>query len=192
MRIAVFASGNGSNFEAIVEQFERGTIQGELVCLFSDQEQAYAIERAKRHQIPYYVLPKKKELTKADYEKQLLTILEKENIELIVLAGYMRILGETLLNKYPKRIINLHPSLLPKFPGKQGIKEAFFAKERETGITIHIVDSGIDTGPIIFQKKISLVEDETLEALERRIHALEHYFYPKIIADFVRENTKNE
>lgn len=188
MRFAVFASGNGSNFERIIEVVEQGKISGELVCLFSDQKDAFAIERAKNHHIPYYVLPKSEEMSKSEYEAQIIALLEKENIELIVLAGYMKILGITLLRAYPKRIINLHPSLLPLFPGKQGIQDAYEAEVKETGITIHLVDEGIDTGPIIFQKSLKLAENETLESLEIRIHELEHEYYPKIIEEFIREN----
>ncbi len=100
----------------------------------------------------------------------------------------MKILGNDLLEVYPNRIINIHPSLLPKFPGAHGIEEAYEANERETGITIHLVDQGVDTGPIIYQAKIDRMKDDTLEILTDKIHQLEHEFYPKIIADFIREN----
>lgn len=190
MRFAIFASGNGSNFESIVEHVKNQLISGELVCLFTDQESAYVIERAKKHHIPYYVFPKTKELSKAEYEAHILNFLKAEEIELIILAGYMRIIGSTLLKAYPNRILNLHPSLLPNFPGKQGIYDAFHSEVMETGITIHLVDNGIDTGPIIFQKSLERNEEETLEELEKRIHSLEYMHYPKIIADFIRENEK--
>ena len=188
MRIAVFASGSGSNFEAIANSFEAGEMTGELVCLFCDQPEAFAIERAKNHDLPYYILKKEKEVSKTDYEQKIVHLLEKENIDLIVLAGYMKILGETLLTAFPNRIINLHPSLLPKFPGKSGIEDAYHSDETETGITIHLVDDGVDTGPIIFQKVLAKNQNETLAELETRIHELEHQFYPKIIAQFIREN----
>lgn len=188
MRVAIFASGNGSNFQVISDCFKEGKIPGELVCLFCDKQNAYVIERAKKSDIPYFVLPKNKEQSKADYELQLIYLLEEERVDLIVLAGYMKILGEQLLAAYPNRIINLHPSLLPKFPGAKGIEEAFYSNEKETGITIHLVDKGVDTGPIIFQKKLRRVADESLSDLTGRIHQLEHMYYPKIISEFIKEN----
>lgn len=192
MRVAVFASGNGSNFQRIIDSFRKQEIPGELVCLFSDQGDAYAIERAKQENIPYFVLTKSKEETKETYEQRIKHLLDKEKIDLIVLAGYMKLLGATLLDAYPDRIINLHPSLLPKFPGKQGILDAYESGEEETGITIHLVDKGMDTGPVIFQKALKRVPGETLVELENRIHELEHKYYPKIIADFIRETNRDD
>lgn len=188
MRVAVFASGSGSNFQAISNAYKNKDIPGQLVCLFCDQTDAFVIERAKEENIPYFVLVKGKEQAKVDYEKQIVQILEEARIDLIVLAGYMKILGNTLLKAYPNRIINLHPSLLPKFKGANGIEEAYLSNEKKTGISIHLVDQGIDTGPIIFQKELLMNQGETLEELTDRIHQLEHQYYPKIIADFIREN----
>ncbi|MBO0477491.1 phosphoribosylglycinamide formyltransferase [Vagococcus sp. DIV0080] len=192
MRIAVFASGSGSNFQAIVESFQKQDIPGELACLFCDQPNAYVIERAKKENIPYFILAKQPTQTKSDYELQLIHLLRTEQIDLVVLAGYMKILGPDFLAAYPNRVLNLHPSLLPKFPGKQGIKDAYDSLETETGITIHLVDSGVDTGPIIFQKKLKRVKGESLEELEQRIHELEHRYYPKVIGEFIREIVVND
>lgn len=188
MRVAIFASGSGSNFQALVESFKKEEIPGKLVCLFCDQEEAYVIKRAEKENIPYFVLPKKKTQTKADYEKQIIHLLKTASVDLICLAGYMKILGKELLEAYPNRIINLHPSLLPKFKGAHSIEEFYNSSEKETGITIHLVDQGVDTGPIIFQKKISRQEQDSLEDLTEKIHELEHRYYPKIIAEFIREN----
>ena len=192
MRFAIFASGSGSNFQAIVESYQKGEIAGELACLFCDQPGAYVIERAQVADVPYYVLGKKKEETKAQYEEKILSLLKSEEIDLIVLAGYMKIIGNQLLEAFPNRIVNLHPSLLPKFPGKQGILDAYQSDEKQTGITIHLVDQGVDTGPIIFQASIEKQENETLESLESRIHELEHRYFPKIIGEFIREKTIND
>lgn len=192
MRFAVFASGNGSNFEAIVRAVENKEISATLVCLFSDKINAYVIERAKKKKIPYMVIEKEKQETKESYEKKIIEYLEEKSIDFIVLAGYMKILGHVLLEKYPKKIINLHPSLLPSFPGKQGIHDAFYSKEKETGITIHLVDQGIDTGPIIFQHAISIARHETLSSLETRIHELEHQYYPIVIEKYIREVVLND
>ena len=117
--------------------------------------------------------------------------MEKE-IELIVLAGYMRIIGPTLLNAYESRIINIHPSLLPDFPGLHGIRDAFAAKVKETGITIHYIDKGIDTGPIIHQETIEITKEDTLDSLEAKIHQIEHQTYPKIIEAVIKEMQKVE
>lgn len=189
MRVAIFASGNGSNFQALVESFNQQEIPGKLVLLFCDQSEAYVIKRAKKANIPYFVLPKKKTQTKVDYEKQIIHLLETARVDLICLAGYMKILGKELLEAYPNRIINLHPSLLPKFKGAHSIEEFYNSSEKETGITIHLVDQGVDTGPIIFQKKIIRQEEDSLEELTEKIHKSEHEYYPKIIAKFIRENT---
>ncbi len=119
-------------------------------------------------------------------------MLKSEEIDLIVLAGYMKIIGNQLLEAFPNRIVNLHPSLLPKFPGKQGILDAYQSDEKQTGITIHLVDQGVDTGLIIFQASIEKQENETLESLESRIHELEHRYFPKIIGEFIREKKIND
>ncbi|MGY3766581.1 phosphoribosylglycinamide formyltransferase [Vagococcus vulneris] len=190
MRVAIFASGSGSNFQALVESFNKHEIPGKLICLFCDQEKAYVIKRAQKAKVPYFVLPKKKTQTKTDYEKQIIHFLREAKIDLICLAGYMKILGKEILEAYPNRIINIHPSLLPKFKGVHSIEQFYNSSEKETGITIHLVDKGIDTGPIIFQKKIICREQESLEDLTERIHELEHAYYPKVIAKFIRENVE--
>lgn len=187
MRFAVFASGNGSNFEAIVKASQQGLISGELACLFCDKKQAYVIERAKKYDIPYFVIEKLPEQTKEEYETAILTMLINEKIDLIVLAGYMKIIGPTLLDHYKKRIINLHPSLLPKYPGNKSIKEAYEGSDEKTGVTIHLVDEGVDTGPIIYQKSISINRQMTLEEFEEEMHQLEHRVLPTILNQFILE-----
>lgn len=187
MRFAVFASGNGSNFEAILKAVQRNKISAELVCLFSDKSTSYAVQRAKDNGVPYFILEKESKQTKEEYETKLVYLMQKEKVDCIVLAGYMKILGKTFLTAYPNRVINIHPSLLPHFPGKHGIKDAFDRGVKKTGITIHQVDDGIDTGPIIFQKEIETKDFKTLEELEEKIHELEHKYYPIVIEEFVRE-----
>lgn len=187
MRFAVFASGNGSNFEAILKAVKRNEISAELVCLFSDKSTSYAVQRAKDNGVPYFILEKESKQTKEEYETKLVYLMKKEKVDCVVLAGYMRILGKTFLTAYPNRVINIHPSLLPNFPGKHGLKDAFDRGVKKTGITIHQVDDGIDTGPIIFQKEIEMTKFKTLEELEEKIHELEHKYYPIVIEEFVRE-----
>lgn len=187
MRFAVFASGNGSNFEAIQKAAEKGAISATLVCLFTDQKESYAVIRAQNDHVPYYIIEKNKNESKVSYENKILSLLEKEKIDFICLAGYMKILGKTMLDAFPRRVINLHPSLLPNFPGKSAIYDAYQAGADTTGITIHLVDQGIDTGPIIFQHTLSTAGITELASLEKRIHELEHHFYPIVIEEFVRE-----
>lgn len=191
MRFAVFASGNGSNFEAIAKASQNGDIAGTLVCVFCDKKEAYVIERAKKYHIPYFVMEKKTSETKEEYEKNILMMLENENIDLIILAGYMKIIGPTLLNVYKKRIINLHPSLLPKFPGNKSIKEAYESDDLETGVTIHLVDEGVDTGPIIYQEILLINRSLSLQEFEEKMHQLEHKVLPTIVNQFILGEYEN-
>ena len=185
MRFVVFASGNGSNFEAIVKATKDGNIAGDLVCLFCDKKDAFAIERAKKYHIPYFVIEKRKDQTKEEYEKKILSILKSEKIDLIVLAGYMKIIGSTLLEAYHERMINLHPSLLPKYPGNKSIQEAYEGTDEETGVTIHLVDEGVDTGPIIYQESVVINRNQSLEEFEEEMHQLEHKVLPIVLNQFI-------
>ncbi|WP_291291323.1 phosphoribosylglycinamide formyltransferase [Enterococcus sp.] len=188
MRIAVFASGNGSNFTAIADAIRDGEVKGAtLALMFTDNASAFVLERAKEAGVPTLHLSPKDFASKADFEAALLHELAKHSIELIVLAGYMRIVGPTLLAAFPKKIINLHPSLLPSFPGKSGIADAYNYGVKVTGITIHYVDSGIDTGPIIAQEVVEIESEDTLESLEAKIHQLEHRIYPAVIAEIIHK-----
>ncbi|MBL1230361.1 phosphoribosylglycinamide formyltransferase [Enterococcus sp. BWB1-3] len=187
MRIAVFASGSGSNFQAIAESVQAGKIDGEIVLLFSDQKDAKVLERAEKLGIPSASFSPKDFSSKGIYEAELLHLLEEKEVELIVLAGYMRLIGPVLLEAYPEKIINIHPSLLPLFPGLHGIRDAFEAKAEETGVTIHFIDKGIDTGPVIVQEKVAIHSDDTLEGLEEKIHKVEHRLYPIVIQKIIKE-----
>lgn len=181
MRLALFASGSGSNVEAIIQAVERGELEADIACLFCDNPKAYVIERARKHGIPYQVISPKAVERRQEWEELILTYVQAHQVDWIVLAGFMRILGKHLLEAYPNRIINLHPSLLPAFPGKQGIIDAFKAKVDQTGVTIHLVDRGIDTGPILAQEALTIDESWDLNELKERIHAIEHRLYPQVI-----------
>ncbi|SFB23610.1 MULTISPECIES: phosphoribosylglycinamide formyltransferase [unclassified Bacillus (in: firmicutes)] len=176
--IAVFASGSGSNFQAIIDAVIVGTLHANIKLLVCDRPEARVIERAKENGIPAFVFSPKDFANKEAFEQVILREMKKYNVSYIVLAGYMRLIGPTLLGQYSGRIINIHPSLLPAFPGKDAIGQALESKVKETGITIHFVDEGMDTGPIIAQKKILLDEHETKESLQEKIHKVEHQFYP--------------
>ena len=181
MRFAVLASGNGSNFEAIVTGYEAGQIDGELALVFSDKPEAVVLQRAKAHQIPDKTFTVQEHGSKAAYEAALLDLLQQEAIDYLVLAGYMRILGAELIAAFPERIINIHPSLLPSFPGLHGIKDAFEYGVKITGVTVHFVDNGVDTGPIIAQEAVKIEASDTLESLELKIHQAEHGLYPRVL-----------
>lgn len=186
MRIAVFASGSGSNFQAIVEAANRGEIPGAVIALLVvDKPGCGAVQRAINLNIPFVEFEPGNFASKSGYEEAILRKLSGSSIDLIALAGYMRLVGSTLLGEYEGRIVNLHPSLLPAFPGKNGIGDALAAGVSETGVTVHFIDSGIDTGPIIEQSVVKVNDDDDLDSLATRIHAAEHQLYPKVLADLV-------
>ncbi|EKN71577.1 phosphoribosylglycinamide formyltransferase [Neobacillus bataviensis LMG 21833] len=180
-RIAVFASGSGSNFQAIVDVTQSGLLPADISLLVCDQPKAYVIERARENGISQFVFSAKDYQSKAAYEKEISKLLQNLNIDIIVLAGYMRLIGSTLLKEYEGRIVNIHPSLLPAFPGKDAIGQALAAKAKWTGVTVHFVDEGMDTGPIIVQERIRIEENETRESLQKKIQRVEHKLYPSIL-----------
>ncbi len=180
-RIAVFCSGNGSNFEALVRKNRRSAFPGCIVLMVVDNPRAYAIERARRLGIPVlYVDPSPYE-NKQAYEKVLYEELRVWKIELILLAGFMRILSPFFVRKYKNRILNIHPSLLPSFKGASAIRDAFEYGVKVTGVTVHIVNEGVDEGPIVLQRALKISEDDNLDSLEARIHRLEHRIYAEAV-----------
>lgn len=191
-KIAVFASGNGSNFQAIINSIERGELQAEIMYVVCDKKEAYAIERAKQHNISTFVFDAKEYPNKAAFEREIVHLLQEVGVEWIALAGYMRLIGETLLEAYEGRIINLHPSLLPSFPGKDAIGQAFRKGVKITGATIHYVDAGMDTGPIIAQAAVMVEEQETLESLEKKIHNIEHTLYVNTLKALLHTKVGNK
>lgn len=192
MRVAILASGNGSNFEALAHQFQAGLLPGELIFVFSDHHNAYVLERARRLNVRAFSFEVKEFENKAAYEEALLQLLQEQQIDLIVLAGYMRIIGQTLLSHYSNRILNIHPSLLPSFPGLHGIKDAYEYGVKVTGVTVHLVDDGVDTGPIIAQEPVMILPEDSLESLEEKIHQTEHRLYPKVLRDVLLQSDKNK
>ncbi len=180
-KLAIFASGSGTNFQAIVDAVKEGRLKAEICLLVCDKPEAYAVERAKKEGIPQFVFRARDYADKAAYETAILEELKARGIDFIALAGYMRLIGPTLLEAYEGRIVNIHPSLLPAFPGKDAIGQAFAAGVKVSGVTIHYVDEGMDTGPIIAQKAVELSENETRESLEEKIHAIEHQLYPAVL-----------
>ncbi|SDR11506.1 phosphoribosylglycinamide formyltransferase [Virgibacillus salinus] len=184
IRAAVFASGSGSNFQAIMEKNDLLCDVSLLVC---DKPGASVLEKAERFGVPTFVFDPKKYASKSDYEKEVVRRMQQADISWIFLAGYMRIVGPTLLHAYENKIINIHPSLLPDFPGKDAIGQAYKAGVSNTGVTVHYIDEGIDTGPVIAQKSVEVFSGDTEETLKERIQQVEHRLYPKIINRLMKE-----
>lgn len=178
MRVAVFASGSGTNLQAIIDA-EIQTIQ--IVLVFTNNPKAYAIERAKNHNIPVEVIDHKNYQTREEYEKHIIEVLDPYKLDLIVLAGFMRVLSPVLVRAYKNKIVNIHPALLPSFPGINSARQALEYGVKYTGVTVHFVDEGVDTGPIILQSIVEIEDKDTEESLLRKIHKVEHRIYPKAI-----------
>jgi phosphoribosylglycinamide formyltransferase-1 len=193
VNIAVFCSGNGTNLQAIINAIKTKKLKSVKIALVvSDNPKAFALTRAKKAGIKTFVIERGNFATQSDFEQEIIHNIKKEDVQLIVLAGFMRILGPDLLNAYRNRILNIHPALLPSFKGAQGIKDAFDYGVKVTGVTIHFVDDKMDHGPIILQEPVVIKEKDTLESLEGRIHRAEHKLYSKAIDLFVRAKLKIE
>ena len=182
-RLVVFASGSGSNFEALVRQVPREV--AEVALLVCDQPGAYCLERAAALGVPTFVAERAAYPSKAEFEWAIASRLAEARPDLIALAGYMRIIGPGLLGAYPGQIVNIHPSLLPAFPGRTAIADALAFGVKVTGVTVHFVDAGIDTGPIIAQAAIRIDDGEALPDLTARIHKLEHQLYPEVVTQLL-------
>jgi phosphoribosylglycinamide formyltransferase 1 len=188
-KIAVFASGTGSNFQAIIDAVKDGQLKIEISLLVCDKPSALAIVRAQKEDIPVFVFQPKDYKDKADYETEILAKLEDKQIEFIALAGYMRLIGPTILSKFEGNIINIHPSLLPNFPGKDAIGQAIEAGVDRTGVTIHYVDAGMDTGKVIAQKATDIVPGESKESLQQKIQKIEHQLYPEVLKQILHSES---
>lgn len=185
-RIAVFASGRGSNFQALVDAQHRGALGGEISILVCDKPQAPVMELAQSANVDVFSFQPKDYASKEDYEREIAAELQQRGVELIVLAGYMRLLSPSFVEFYSGRIINIHPSLLPAFPGKDAIGQALDYGVKMTGVTVHFVDGGMDTGPVIAQKAVEIKEGDTAEVLAERIHAVEQKLYSEVVSWFAQ------
>ncbi|MDW7650406.1 MAG: phosphoribosylglycinamide formyltransferase [Bacillota bacterium] len=190
-KIAVLASGSGSNLQAILDAVENGQIRGAQVALVvSDRKNAYALERAREKNVPVRHLSAVNSKSREDYDQNLVTYLQENEIDLVVLAGFMRLLTPFFVGAFKNRILNIHPSLLPSFPGAHGIEDALAYGVKVTGCTVHFVDEGMDTGPIILQGAVPVYDSDTTESLHGRIQKLEHGLYPKAINLWVHDRIK--
>lgn len=190
-KIAIFASGSGSNFEAIVQAADHGEIPGcEIVLCVCDKPGARVIERAENHGISALVFSAKDYACKRDFEAMIADRLDSLEVDLVCLAGYMRIVGTELLTRYDGKIINIHPALLPSFPGAHAIRDAFEYGVKVTGVTIHYVNETVDGGRIIAQSAVAY-DGNDIDELETLIHAAEHKLYPQVIANFAKNKLSN-
>jgi phosphoribosylglycinamide formyltransferase 1 len=183
LRIAVLGSGSGSNCQSIIDAIETGDLNASIVCVITDVEDAPILARAQRHGIPAEYISGAPYKTKIDGAAQdaYISRLRESGAEVIVLAGFMRIIKEGLLDAYPGRVINIHPSLLPAFPGLHAWKQALDYGTKVAGCTVHFVDAGTDTGPIIVQNSVPILDDDTPESLHARIQIEEHQAYPEAL-----------
>lgn len=189
LRLGILGSGKGSNCRAILEKIGRGELRAKAVLVVADVPDAGILEIAQEFEVPRAVLPPGKWKTKLEpaAEEELVRLLHAAGVDLIVLAGFMRILKAPVLNAFAGRIINVHPSLLPKFPGKEAWAQAVAAGATVTGCTVHFVDSGIDTGEIIAQREVAVLPNDTPESLHRRIQVAERELYPEVIGQLAAQ-----
>ena len=180
-RLAVFASGNGSNFQAIADAIREGRLDARIELLVCDRPKAPVVERAAKAGVPSFVFRPKDYRSREAYESEIVGRLREHQVDLVVLAGYMRLVTPVLLEPYEGRIVNIHPSLLPAFPGLDAIGQALAHGVKVTGVTVHFVDGGMDTGPIIAQRAVEVADDDTPETLAAKIHAVEHELYPQVV-----------
>lgn len=181
-RFAVFASGRGSNLDAIIRSCQKGRIaHGKLALVFSDKPQALALQKAKKAGIATVCIEPSAFSSREDFDKAVLKVLGSYRIDWIVLAGYMRLLSGHFIKAYPNRIINIHPALLPSFKGVAGIKDAFDAGVKISGVTVHFVVEEMDAGPIIMQEPVRILATDTMESFAKRLHHKEHGLYSKAI-----------
>ncbi|WP_298436929.1 phosphoribosylglycinamide formyltransferase [Geobacter sp.] len=190
LKIGVLASGNGSNLQAIIDRIEAGGIRAQIACVITNNADAFALERAKRHGIPALFLDHRLFASREEYDAALVEKLRGHGVRLVLLAGFMRIITPVLLNAFPLSIMNIHPALLPAFPGLHAQRQALQYGVKVSGCTVHFVDEGTDTGPIIMQAAVAVLDDDTEETLASRIRREEHRIYPEAVRLFVENSLK--
>lgn len=186
LTLGILGSGSGSNMQAILDAIGEGRLDARIALVLSDNAEAYILQRAARYGIPTGVIDCAPFRMKFPEEVQEETArkLKQAGVDLVCLAGFMRLVKEPLLRAFPSSILNIHPSLLPAFPGLEAWKQALEAGVSETGVTVHLVDSGMDTGPILGQEKVPVLPGDTSQSLHERIQISEHRLYPQVIADY--------
>jgi phosphoribosylglycinamide formyltransferase-1 len=181
LKLGVLISGSGSNLQSIIDHIEKGSLNAVIKIVISNNPDAYGITRAKKHGLPVLIFKHEDFKSREDFDLELIKNLQNNQVQLVVLAGFMRILTSLFMREFPQRIINIHPALLPAFPGTHVQKKALEYGVKFTGCTVHFVDEGVDTGPIIIQSVIPVLDDDTEETLAARILKEEHQIYPQAI-----------
>lgn len=184
INIAVLVSGRGTNLQSIIDAIKVGKIEGKISIVISDNRDAFALKRAEQNNIETRYINFKIFKNREDYDKKIVEYLKEKDVDLVVLAGYMRILSPYFIKMYKNKIMNIHPALLPSFPGLHSQRQAIEYGVKISGCTVHFVDEGIDSGPIILQKAVEVKDDDTAESLAERILKEEHQIYPQAIQLF--------
>lgn len=178
LKIAVLASGSGSNLQAIIDEIASGLLPADLRLVISDKQDAYALQRAQNANVPVKVLLPQDFASREDYDAQLVQLLQAADVEVVALAGYMRLVTPVFLRAFPQRVLNIHPALLPSFPGLHAQRQAFEYGVKVAGCTVHFVDEGMDSGPIILQAPVPVLDSDDADSLAARILEQEHVVYP--------------
>lgn len=186
-RIAVFASGFGSNLQALIDYNNKHDLNGDIVLVFSNNKDAFALERAKKNNIKTVFMDPARYSSREQHDSEIIEMLEEEKIDLVVLAGYMLLLSQEFAHRFKNKILNIHPALLPSFKGTHGIKDAYRYGVKVTGVTVHFVDGCLDSGPIILQEAVDIDPDDSVEELEEKIHKVEHKIYPEAVKYFCED-----
>jgi phosphoribosylglycinamide formyltransferase-1 len=192
IRVGVLASGSGTNLQAIIDAAEKGEIPAQVAVVISNVKDAYALTRARNHGIPAFFVDLKSSPSRESYDHHLISLLREREVELIVLAGYMLMVGPEFVQAFPNRIMNIHPALLPSFPGTHAVSDALEYGAKVSGVTVHFVDEGLDTGAIILQEAVPVHDGDTEEALHQRIHQVEYQLYPLAIKLFAQGKLQME
>ncbi len=184
VNVGILVSGSGSNLQSIIDHIEQGCLDAKIQVVISNNPDAYALQRARKHNLPSAVVRHQDYPNREDFDRKMIDILRVHNVELVVMAGFMRVLTDLFLQAFPMRVMNIHPALLPSFPGLHGQQNAFDYGVKFSGCTVHFADSGVDTGPIIIQAVVPVYDDDTADSLAERILKEEHRIYPQAIQLF--------
>jgi phosphoribosylglycinamide formyltransferase-1 len=192
MRVGILASGEGTNFQALLDACRAGYAPAEIAVVLSSRAEAGVLRRASRAGIEAVFVDPKGASSREDYDTQLAAYLEKHGVDFVCGAGYLRLLSAEFVRAYENRILNVHPSLLPAFPGLHAVRQAFEWRAKVTGVTVHVIDAELDHGPIVLQRAVDVRPDDTLAALEARVHLTEYAIYPKALKLFAEGRVKIE
>jgi phosphoribosylglycinamide formyltransferase-1 len=192
LRLGVLISGGGTNLQAIIDAGEAGTLDARVAVVISDNEDAYGLERARKAGVPAVFMDRSRYRTRDEYDHAVREALDEHGVELVAMAGYMRLLGNEVLDAFPDRVLNIHPALLPSFPGASGMLDAWKHGVKVTGVTVHFANEKFDEGPIIAQETVRIDDDDTPDSLEAKIHRAEHALYPAVIQLIAEDRVRIE